>query len=108
MNLLKTRLPEILSKETDNQSSIYLYHIGEYWVAFEKSAYWLSRRYPQCNVCPLGLNDNSSRILMASMTGLELNGTLIKSDLDYKYLKDSITISIPDFFFDKDYSNGIK
>ena len=37
--LLEGRLRQILRKERDNENRVHLYGVGEYWVAFERSAY---------------------------------------------------------------------
>ena len=41
--LIAQDLSDILSKENDNTNNINLYNNGEYWVAFEKSAYQLEQ-----------------------------------------------------------------
>lgn len=41
--LLTTNLKSILKKEDHNADRINLYDAGEYWVAFEKSAYMLDK-----------------------------------------------------------------
>lgn len=37
--LLEGHLQQILRKERDNEDRVHLYGVGEYWVAFERSAY---------------------------------------------------------------------
>ena len=39
---LLRNIKTIYKKELTNESFIYLYEVGEYWIAFEKSAYLLS------------------------------------------------------------------
>ena len=39
---LLRNIKTIYKKELTNESYIYLYEVGEYWIAFEKSAYLLS------------------------------------------------------------------
>ena len=39
--LLQGNLKQILFKELHNDNRVNLYDVGEYWVAFEKSAYQL-------------------------------------------------------------------
>lgn len=92
MLLLKTRLPEILSKESANQSSIYLYNIGDYWVAFEKSAHLLSQRYPQCSLCPLGFKGNTSHVVMASVPYVDIKDTIMKPVSNYEKRNDSVVV----------------
>ena len=41
LRLLKN-IKAIYNRELTNESFIYLYEAGEYWIAFEKSAYFLS------------------------------------------------------------------
>lgn len=45
--LLEARLQHILQEEQQNENRINLYDVGEYWVAFEKSAYLLEQMAPK-------------------------------------------------------------
>ena len=45
--LLETDLQNILRQEQQNENRIFLYDVGEYWVAFEKSAYLLEQLVPK-------------------------------------------------------------
>ena len=45
--LLETNLKKILNNELHNEDRIHLYDVGEYWVAFEKSAYLLEKINPK-------------------------------------------------------------
>lgn len=45
--LLEANLQTILQDERDNENRINLYDVGEYWVAFEKSAYLLEQMAPR-------------------------------------------------------------
>lgn len=45
--LLETDLQNILRQEQQNENRIFLYDVGEYWVAFEKSAYLLEQLAPR-------------------------------------------------------------
>lgn len=47
MRLMDTRLFEIIRQEHSNRDCIRLYGIGEYWAAFEQSAYLLCRIFPE-------------------------------------------------------------
>lgn len=38
-DLLEGHLQQILRKERDNENRVNLYDVGEYWVAFDRSAY---------------------------------------------------------------------
>ena len=42
-SLLATDLKKILGQELHNENRVNLYDVGEYWVAFEKSAYLLEQ-----------------------------------------------------------------
>ncbi|MBE6287635.1 MAG: hypothetical protein E7099_05545 [Mediterranea massiliensis] len=41
-SLLVRQLPEIMQRERNNSDALHLYCVGNYWVAFETSAYQLS------------------------------------------------------------------
>lgn len=45
--LLEINLKKILNNELHNEDRIHLYDVGEYWVAFEKSAYLLEKINPK-------------------------------------------------------------
>lgn len=45
--LLESDLQNILQQEQQNENRIFLYDVGEYWVAFEKSAYLLEQMAPK-------------------------------------------------------------
>lgn len=47
MRLMDTHLFEIIRKEHRNSNCIHLYGTGEYWAAFEQSAYLLCRVFPK-------------------------------------------------------------
>lgn len=47
MQLMDTRLFDIIRKEHRNSNCIHLYGTGEYWAAFEQSAYLLCRIFPE-------------------------------------------------------------
>ena len=44
--LLEKEMNHILQQESQNENHINLYDVGEYWVAFEKSAYLLEQLVP--------------------------------------------------------------
>lgn len=50
MRLMSSRLLQIVRKEHNNENSICLYGTGEYWSAFEKSAYLLCQLFPEKEV----------------------------------------------------------
>lgn len=43
LTLLESDLHTIMQREMHNDDRVHLYDVGVYWVAFEKSAYFLSR-----------------------------------------------------------------
>ena len=45
--LLEKEMQHILRQESQNENRIHLYDVGEYWVAFEKSAYLLEQLVPK-------------------------------------------------------------
>ena len=45
--LLEKEMQNILRQESQNENRIHLYDVGEYWVAFEKSAYLLEQLVPK-------------------------------------------------------------
>lgn len=70
--LLFERLPEIVGREVGNEDRINLYCTGDYWAAFERSAYQLCRLYPDCEVYPVYLDTCPSPVVMASLPYAEL------------------------------------
>ena len=44
---LLRNIKAIYKKELTNESFIYLYEVGEYWIVFEKSAYLLSLQFKE-------------------------------------------------------------
>ena len=56
--LLQSQLGTVLSRERRNEDSIHLYAVGEYWAAFDKSAYLLEgvllQDRPPMTLCPKG------------------------------------------------------
>ena len=72
MVLLKSHLREILKRESDNSEAIFLYDTGDHWVAFEQSAYQLSKLHPHSLVTPIALAIHPSPIVMASLSDRQL------------------------------------
>lgn len=73
--LLKDHLREILRRESENQTFIYLYCTGPYWVAFEKSAYQLHLMIPDSMVMPMRLTIYPFPVVMVSVTAEELRAS---------------------------------
>ena len=72
MDLIKGHIDEILLKERSNTSDLYLYCTGAYWVAFEKSAYWLTRICRDISVMPLKIAWLPAPFVMASVEEIRL------------------------------------
>ena len=53
IELFQNRLSDILFKEANNERYMYLYDTGSYWMAFEKSAYMLSKLYDHALLLPM-------------------------------------------------------
>lgn len=66
-NLLETQHVEILNREKDNERRAYLYNVGEYWMAFEHSAWQLCQLFPQSTVAIFYLKTYPFPIVMASV-----------------------------------------
>ncbi len=52
-NMIETQHVKILNREKDNECHAYLYDVGEYWIAFEQSAWQLRRLFPRSDVSVL-------------------------------------------------------
>lgn len=72
--LLSTHLNEIIDRESGNDNRIYLYPTGNYWTAFEKSAYQLERLFPQCSVSSMVLATSPTPIVLASLPYTDIAG----------------------------------
>ena len=72
--LLSTHLNEIIDRESGNYNRIYLYPTGNYWTAFEKSAYQLERLFPQCSVSSMVLATRPAPIVLASLPYADIAG----------------------------------
>ncbi len=47
LKMIETQHIKILEREKDNECRIYLYDVGNFWIAFEQSAWQLCRLFPQ-------------------------------------------------------------
>ena len=80
---------EIVRRERTNKSSVHLYNVGNWWVAFERSAYLLSRLYPDGYVSVLRMKKNGEKpLIMEGISKPELSAlcqshTVLHSDDDY-------------------------
>lgn len=59
--LLTGHFDAIMERERTNRSSVHLYGAGDYWVAFEQSAYQLCQLMPSCETTLSGLRSIPSR-----------------------------------------------
>lgn len=86
MRLLKTNLLEIICKERHDKKLVRLYGVGDYWHAFEESAYQLSRLFEIHEVTILTHQDFPFPVVMTSISDDELR---IYGNNHIFYLKDS-------------------
>ncbi len=47
LKMIETQHIKILEREKDNECHAYLYDFGNFWIAFEQSAWQLCRLFPQ-------------------------------------------------------------
>lgn len=76
MALISTRIVEIMRREAENESSAILYRTGNYWTAFERSAYQIKHIYPNCMTYPVAVASLSHPVIIASLPCEELGGAL--------------------------------
>ena len=91
MRLMDTRLLEIVRKEHSSEKHIHLYGTGEYWVAFEQSAYLLYRISSESIVSVVKHAAYPFPVVMASIPDEELQAyakrhILKRDEADYKEL----------------------
>ena len=90
--LLSTNLKSILKKEVHNDNRVNLYGAGEYWVAFEKSAYMLDKMTDKSDKpMVLHLQTHPFPIVMRSIHSLTVNDMcrhhiVAKKQLEYLQL----------------------
>jgi len=70
--LVETRMFDILRKEQGNRKYIRLYGAGEYWHAFEESAFQLSRIFTEYETTLFSHKDHPFPVVMASIPDNEL------------------------------------
>lgn len=85
------RIKPVLIHELDNKDTIHLYSIGEYWRAFDKSAYALSLLFPDKEPTMLNVRAYPFPVLMVSAHYEEINRLLFtkvvaKRNPDYIHL----------------------
>ena len=89
MRLMDTQLLHIVKKELRNENRICLYGTGEYWVAFERSAYMLSQLFASSDISSVIHKEYPFPVVMASISDDELRGygkhhIFHRDYLDYK------------------------
>ena len=92
-HLLQSQLGTVLSRERQNEDSIHLYAVGDYWAAFDKSAYLLEgiilQDRPPMTLCP---KDQPFPLLMyhipkGEMKSLRSAGEITAERRDYLSLR---------------------
>lgn len=89
--LIETCLLDILRKEQGNKKYIRLYGTGEYWHAFEESAFQLERIFRKGEIALLNHKDYPFPVVMVNIPDSELRPyirqhILVCDKLDYKKL----------------------
>lgn len=72
MRLMDTHLSNIIRKEHSDGKSIHLYGTGEYWVAFEQSAYLLCQLFAKNEISVITHATYPFPVVMASISDLDL------------------------------------
>ena len=70
--LLTGHFDAIMERERTNRSSVHLYGAGDYWVAFEQSAYQLCQLMPSCETTLFRFAVYPFPVVMASVTDVQL------------------------------------
>lgn len=68
MRLMNTHMPEIIRKEQSNVNSIKLYGTGDYWSAFEQSAYLLCKVFTTNNITVITSKVYPFPVMMATIS----------------------------------------
>lgn len=89
--LIETCMIEILRKEQNNKKYIRLYGAGEYWHAFEESAFQLERLFRKGETTLLSHKDYPFPVVMVSISDSELRSYIrqhipVCDKFDYKKL----------------------
>ena len=94
--LIERNIRGILRKEHLNSCHIHLYRTGNYWVAFEKSAYLLHSHCRNLWIFPIKVADVTNPIVMANIEHAQLEAVAKAWDclLDEVY-KSRMTVDAP-------------
>ena len=89
--LIETRMGEILRKEHDNKKYVRLYNVGEYWHAFEKSAFLLDQLFKNKKIILFNHKDYPFPIVMVCISDNDLQNyirqhILVRNKPGYKEL----------------------
>ena len=89
--LLVSQGEEIVSREKDNRDVIHIYNVGGWWVAFENSAYMLSRMHKCCypSVLRMPEQSGSQSLIMEGLSEEEMKAlcrinVMLHDETDYK------------------------
>ncbi len=82
LRLVNTRIFEITKKELRNTDRLCLYGTGGWWTAFERSAYHLSRLFPDSQSFAVTPPGCPFTIIGLSVSGKELNKYMKKHPAD--------------------------
>ena len=91
--LITNHIMTILSEEMSGWNRIHLYAIGEHWVAFERSAYALSKKFrDSLPITVLDLKNYPFPVIMCSVHYEEIEFgrhtfSFAKKTLDYRLIK---------------------
>lgn len=75
-SLLLEQRADILLKEKTNSAQIYLYPVGDYWMAFNRSAYGLCCLYGSAETSVIWLDDISVPVVTASVMDMEFRNIM--------------------------------
>ena len=89
--LIQNSHTDILNREKNNDRFMHLYHIGMYWVAFERSACRLCSLFPKSELSLFCVPSCPEYVVMASVSVDEAEGCFRKhvvlcDEADYKVM----------------------
>lgn len=58
----------IVAREVTNENAVHLYSLGNWWLAFDRSAFQLSDIFPDAGTTALNFQDSPSPVLMISVS----------------------------------------
>lgn len=89
--LIQNSHTDILNREKNNDRFMHLYHIGMYWVAFERSACRLCSLFPKSELSLFCVPSCPEYVVMASVPVDEAKGcfckhVVLRDEADYKVM----------------------